>query len=142
MDNSLSNVIYHVDHTLPLKGWIFCYGSNYQGRHGKGAAKVAMQKFGAKYGIGEGHVGDSYGIPTVGNNLSKLTLDQIKPAIHRFVKYVKANPDLNFFLTRVGCQLAGHKDKEIAPLFKDLIGNLNVSFPINWKIIFEKEFNV
>jgi hypothetical protein len=30
--------------------YVFVFGSNYAGRHGRGAAKLALQKFGAKYG--------------------------------------------------------------------------------------------
>nr|DAT39777.1 MAG TPA: hypothetical protein [Caudoviricetes sp.] len=40
------------------------FGSNPEGRHGAGAAKIAVTQFGAKYGIGEGLVGDSYALPT------------------------------------------------------------------------------
>ena len=43
---------------------IFVFGSNTQGRHGLGAAKIALQKFGAKYGQAEGIQGQSYAIIT------------------------------------------------------------------------------
>ena len=33
---------------------IFVFGSNTEGRHGKGAAKIARDKFGAIYGQAEG----------------------------------------------------------------------------------------
>jgi hypothetical protein len=33
---------------------IICFGSNEAGRHGKGLAKLALQKFGARYGVGRG----------------------------------------------------------------------------------------
>ena len=33
---------------------IFVFGSNTEGRHGSGTAKIAMDKFGAKYGQAEG----------------------------------------------------------------------------------------
>ena len=43
---------------------IFVFGSNPEGRHGAGAAKVAREQFGAKYGVGEGITGNSYALPT------------------------------------------------------------------------------
>lgn len=43
---------------------VFVFGSNPEGRHGAGAAKVALQKFGAKYGVGRGLQGSSYALIT------------------------------------------------------------------------------
>jgi hypothetical protein len=43
---------------------IFVFGSNTQGRHGKGAALTAKNKFGAIYGQAEGLQGQSYAIIT------------------------------------------------------------------------------
>lgn len=43
---------------------IFVFGSNPEGRHGAGAAKIARLQFGAVYGKGEGLQGYSYAIPT------------------------------------------------------------------------------
>ena len=43
---------------------IFVFGSNRQGRHGKGAALTARNKFGAIYGQSEGLQGQSYAIIT------------------------------------------------------------------------------
>ena len=34
-----------------------------------------------------------------------------------------------FFVTRIGCGIAGFKEKEIAPLFADAIGLENVCLP-------------
>lgn len=43
---------------------IFIFGSNPQGRHGMGSAKIAVEKFGAIYGQGRGLAGQSYGLVT------------------------------------------------------------------------------
>ena len=48
----------------PHKDVIFVFGSNYEGRHGAGAAKVAKEQFGAVYGMAEGLQGNAYAIPT------------------------------------------------------------------------------
>lgn len=42
---------------------IFVFGSNPEGRHGKGAAKIALN-YGAKYGQGRGLQGNAYGLVT------------------------------------------------------------------------------
>ena len=48
----------------PDANTIFVFGSNPEGRHGAGAAKVAREKFGAIYGQGEGLQGNAYALPT------------------------------------------------------------------------------
>ena len=50
---------------VPEDNVIFVFGSNTEGRHGAGSAKVAVEQFGAKYGVGEGLCGNSYALPTV-----------------------------------------------------------------------------
>ena len=47
------------------KDEVFVFGSNINGMHGGGAARVAMDKFGAIWGQGEGLQGQSYAIPTM-----------------------------------------------------------------------------
>ena len=42
---------------------IFVFGSNWAGRHGKGAALQAV-KWGAKYGVGLGLEGQTFALPT------------------------------------------------------------------------------
>ena len=48
----------------PSDDTIFVFGSNPEGRHGAGAAKIAREQFGAKYGVGEGLTGNAYALPT------------------------------------------------------------------------------
>lgn len=57
-------VKYYTGDIVPQENVVFVFGSNPEGRHGLGAAKVAREQFGARWGIGEGLVGNSYGIPT------------------------------------------------------------------------------
>ena len=44
---------------------IFVFGSNLLGHHMGGAARIALEKFGAIYGQGVGLQGNSYAIPTM-----------------------------------------------------------------------------
>jgi len=108
---------------------IFVFGSNEAGRHGRGAALTAAKKFGARYGQGDGLQGQSYGISTKDKSLRILSLDQIAIKINRFIKFATENPKFKFFVTEIGCGLAGYKVKEIASLFnKNVIPN-NVILP-------------
>lgn len=110
---------------------IFVFGSNLAGRHGKGAAKVALQKYGAIYGKGVGLQGQSYAIPTKNHNIITLPIETISFYIDEFKQFCINNPHLNFYVTRIGCGLAGYKDQEIAPLFTN--SPENCVFDIQWR---------
>ena len=91
---------------------IFVFGSNLEGMHGGGAAWFAFRTFGAVMGCGVGHRGQSYAIPTMQGGV-----ETIKPYVDEFIEYAKSHPELFFYVTRIGCGIAGFRDKEIAPLF-------------------------
>ena len=103
---------------------IFVFGSNLQGMHGGGAARLAYEKFGAIWGQGVGLQGQSYGIPTMHGGV-----DVIKPYVDEFIGFSKSHPELTFLVTRIGCGIAGFRDEEIAPLFKECIEIDNVILP-------------
>ncbi|WP_157643963.1 DUF4326 domain-containing protein [Burkholderia ubonensis] len=131
---------FHPDGTLPQNGEVFVFGSNLAGRHGKGSALVAREKFGAQYGTGRGRQGQSYGIPTkdgrpgspaLSDAKATLPLDDIRWEIDNFIAYAQHHPEEKFFVVRLGCVLAGHTDADIAPLFAAAPDNC--SFPDVWK---------
>lgn len=103
---------------------VFVFGSNLAGMHGGGAAYVAFQKFGAVMGCGVGLRGQSYAIPTMQGGV-----ETIKPYVDEFIAFAKSRPDLFFYVTRIGCGIAGFRDKEIAPLFKEAAGVENICLP-------------
>jgi len=45
---------FYIGNITPEANTIFVFGSNSEGRHGAGAAKVARNQFGAIYGQSEG----------------------------------------------------------------------------------------
>lgn len=112
---------------------VFTFGSNEAGIHGAGAARLAMDKFGAKYGKGYGLMGKSFAIPTKDKNIETLALSKISMYIDSFVLFAKDHPELTFYVTKIGCGLAGYSEKDIAPLFHP-----TNSLPNN--IILPKEF--
>ena len=103
---------------------IFVFGSNLEGMHGGGAARIAYEKFGAIWGQGVGLQGQSYGIPTMHGGV-----DVIKPYVNEFINYAKSHPELKFLVTRIGCGIAGFSDEEMSPLFKDAIEIENIYLP-------------
>lgn len=125
------NFQFHPDNIIPTGDWIFVFGSNEAGRHGKGTAKVARIDFRAEYGVGRGRTGQAYAIPTKDTQLRVLPIRAIEPAVREFISYAKTHPELNFFVTRVGCGFAGCKDEQIGPLFSDVPSNC--SMPSDWR---------
>lgn len=99
---------------------IFVFGSNKSGIHGAGAARYAFKHHGAKWGIGEGIVGNSYALPTKGIHIEELPLSEIQNSVNRFIEIAEywALRGAEFQVTRVGCGLGGHKDEDIAPMFR------------------------
>lgn len=121
---------FHRDGTQPNDDEVFVFGSNLQGVHGAGAAKQAL-KYGARMGHGVGLQGRSYAIPTKDYDIKTMPVAQIQSYIDRFIKTANEHPHVKFFVTRVGCGLAGYKDSDIAPLFRGC-GD-NCSFPEQWE---------
>lgn len=105
---------------------VFVFGSNLIGAHGAGAAKMALNRFGAILSKGVGLQGQSYAIPTKDRNIITLPISSIKPYVDEFIKYAKFRHDLDFLVTEIGCGLAGYEPKDIAPLFKEAqyVGNI------------------
>ena len=103
---------------------VFVFGSNLEGMHGGGAAYYAFKHFGAMMGCGVGLRGQSYAIPTMQGGV-----ETIEPYVSSFISYAKEHPELFFYVTRIGCGIAGFRDKEIAPLFSKAAGLENVCLP-------------
>ena len=127
--------LFHEDGTRPANGEVFVFGSNLAGRHGAGAALAAQDMFGAKHGVGIGYRGTapahSWAIPTKDEHIKTLPLSAVAPYIEQFALDTQSNSDKRYFVTRVGCGLAGNKDSDIAPLFSGAaVGRC--SYPREW----------
>lgn len=115
---------------------VFVFGSNLAGTHAGGAAKTALLHFGAVKGVGRGWSGQSYAIPTMNEHLQQMPLSQIEHYIEDFKIYTKNHPKIKYFITSVGCGVAGYKVEEIAPMFKGI--SKNVIFPVSFRPFVEK----
>lgn len=131
---------FHEDGSQPRSGEVFVFGSNLAGRHGKGSALAAREKFGAVYGKGEGRWGQSYaiatkdgrpGTPDLRDAKATLSLERIKQGVEGFLEYARQHPEEKFFVVRLGCDLAAWKNEDIAPMFKSAPSNC--SFPEPWR---------
>ncbi|NMA73207.1 MAG: hypothetical protein GX963_03405 [Bacteroidales bacterium] len=110
---------------------IFVFGSNLSGHHGAGAARLAMNRWGAKWGKGVGLEGQTYGIPTMQGGV-----DTIKPYVDAFIDFAKKHQDKIFLVTEIGCGIAGFTPEEIAPLFKKAETVENIHLPERfWSVL-------
>ena len=75
---------------------VFVFGSNLQGLHAGGAAKLAMQ-WGAVWGKGVGLQGQTYAIPTMQGGV-----DTIRPYVDEFISLAKQHPNKTFLVTEIG----------------------------------------
>lgn len=103
---------------------VFVFGSNLGGFHGGGAARAAMNRFGAVWGQGVGLQGQSYAIPTMQGGV-----ETIKPYVDEFIDFARQHQGLQFLVTRIGCGIAGFRDEEIAPLFAAALDVENIILP-------------
>jgi len=111
---------------------IFVFGSNLGGWHGGGAARIALDKFGAVWGQGTGLQGRSYAIPTMQGGAAT-----IKPYVDEFIAFARQHPEHKFLVTRVGCGIAGFRAEEIAPLFKEAVELEHVVLPEDFVEVLE-----
>ena len=56
-------------------------------------------------------------------------VETIRPYVDDFIRFALARPDLKFYVTQIGCGIAGFKVEEIAPLFQAAIDVENVILP-------------
>lgn len=133
------------------KGEVFVFGSNIQGEHVGGAATFAHKVLGAEMGCGFGFADfacKTYAIPTCirvwGGTLKPFratrpfdNVGQIKPFVDAFISDAKHFAEYTFYVTKIGCGIAGFKVSEIAELFRPCLEMENVVLPkefVEWLI--------
>ena len=94
------------------QGDVFVFGSHASGHHAGGAARQAVERFGAIVGQGEGLQGRSYAIPTMNGPAV------FREAVARFIGFAGENPGTRFLLTRVGCGIAGYPEPDVREMFR------------------------
>lgn len=121
---------------------VFVFGSNLMGDHAGGAARFALDFRGARMTQGQGFASRwdtqmvmSYALPTMAQLGVVLTLEGVRAAVTLFKVFAYVNENLTFFVTPVGCGIAGFKHEDIAPMFAD--APLNCLLPKEWQAIIE-----
>ncbi len=66
-------------------------------------------------------------------------VETIKPYVDEFIEFAGIHPELIFYVTRIGCGIAGFSDEEIAPLFSEARKLLNVVLPESFCEILENQ---
>lgn len=107
-----------------LENEIFVFGSTLKGAHKGGAAKLAVEKFGAIMGKGKGLQGKCYAIPSM-----QSSLKHISPYVAEFIEFATAHQEYVFIVTKIGCGRAGFKAEDIAPMFEKAYLLDNVILP-------------
>lgn len=126
----------------PDANTIFVFGSNPEGRHGAGAAKVAVEKFGAIKGQGEGLQGNSYALPTKdlrvteNKGLKSISKDHIIENIKKLYNVARQNPDKQFkvaYRNTIKASLNGYTGLEMIDMFlKAGVLPSNIVFSKEW----------
>lgn len=115
---------------------IYVFGSNTEGRHGRGSALIACQEFGAKYGQASGMQGRSYAIIT--KDLRKKVHPSISPEIikkqiqHLYNIARNSEDEYVVAYTANAVNLNNYSSKEMAGMY--------AAFPIPENFVFEEEF--
>ena len=137
-----TSVSSYTGNITPDANTIFVFGSNPEGRHGAGAAKVAREQFGAIYGQGEGLQGNAYALPTKdlrvkeNNSLRSISEGQIIKSIKKLYDTARQNPDKQFkiaYRNTTTASLNGYTGLEMIDMFLKA-----GSIPSN--IVFSKEW--
>lgn len=114
---------------------VFVFGSNLAARHGKGAALIAKQHWGASWRRNKGPFSHSYAIPTKDFKLNTLSMPTIQFHVKDFIEHAKEHTEITFLVTAIGTGLAGYNHKQIAPMFKDAPDNCVL--PREWEQILQ-----
>lgn len=136
---------FYTGNITPEPDTIFVFGSNPEGRHGAGSARVAREQFGAIYGQGEGLQGNAYALPTKDLRVNEnrgyrsISPEQITENIRRMYQCAKEHPDKKFKVAYRNQpnerSLCGYSGRELMEMFKEACdGNYpdNIYFSEEW----------
>ena len=133
---------FYIGNITPDANTIFVFGSNTEGRHGAGAAKVAREQFGAIYGQGQGLHGNSYALPTKdlrvkeNRGIRSISKENIVKSIKKLYETARKHPDKMFKIAYRNTQstsLNGYTGLEMIDMFLE-------ADPIPDNIIFSQEW--
>jgi O-acetyl-ADP-ribose deacetylase (regulator of RNase III) len=105
---------------------IIVFGSNKDGLHGGGLARVCYEKFGAEWGVGYGMTGKCFAINTMSGE------KDIRKGLQDLIDTAKNKQDFTFYLTKIGTGIAGYTEDEIKEIVSEYHFPSNVIKPKDW----------
>lgn len=139
--NIKNNYNYYTGNIKPANDTIFVFGSNPEGKHGAGSAKVALQKFGAVFGKGEGLHGHSYALPTTdlrNRRKPNINIETITESVRKLYTCARQHPNLKFKIAYRNqpheFTLCGYPGKVLMDIFLNKAGEVptNIYFSEEW----------
>lgn len=97
---------------------IIVFGSNWQGNHAGGLAKICIDNFGAIEWQADGLQWQSYAINTMD------WIDKIKEWLEWLVKFANKETRKIIYLTKIWCGIAGYSEEDIKKLLPDFPANV------------------
>lgn len=104
---------------------IFVFGSNLLGHHMGGAARTARRIFNAEMGVAEGLTGCAYALPTLNEDMRQVAPEALRASFRRLLLFALDHPMLTFYLTEVGCGIAGWSAEEVSALLWEAVRELS-----------------
>ncbi len=104
---------------------IFVFGSNLLGHHMGGAARTARRVFNAEMGVAEGLTGQAYALPTLGEDMRRVAPEALRASLARLLRFALEHPKLTFYLTEVGCGIAGWPVETVRELLWEAVRELS-----------------
>ena len=139
LNETSTKVEYYEGFIKPEPNTVFVFGSNPEGKHGKGAAKIAKEQFGAIYGQGEGLQGSAYALPTKDLNkakgLDQYNMGQIKAIENKLNDYYKTHP-ISDVINNNPIERSISPEaivNSIESLYKEALNNPSKKFKIGYK---------
>ena len=104
---------------------IFVFGSNLLGHQMGGAARTARRVFNAEMGVAEGLTGQAYALPTLGEDMRRVAPEALRASLARLLRFALEHPKLTFYLTEVGCGIAGWPVETVRELLWEAVRELS-----------------
>lgn len=104
---------------------IFVFGSNLLGHHMGGAARTARRIFNAEMGVAEGLTGCAYALPTLNEDMRQVAPEALRASFRRLLLFALDHPMLTFYLTEVGCGIAGWSAEQVSALLWEAVRELS-----------------
>lgn len=104
---------------------VFVFGSNLLGHHMGGAARTARRVFNAEMGVAEGLTGQAYALPTLGEDMRRVAPEALRASLARLLRFALEHSKLTFYLTEVGCGIAGWPVETVRELLWEAVRELS-----------------